>query len=1195
MRQSKVSELIHNSSEYPDLAFAKVAVYFQNVIDLPDGGFEVIPGSEFVVAREARRDNSSKYWINKKVSNFGEVTTFLRARGIDLDHNRFLILQGEVEQIAMMKPKAPSPHEDGLLEYLEDIIGSNRLVTEIDAALKAMEELNEARATKLNAFKASQQQVQQLEGRRAEAEQFIATETQLNGKRCAYYQKNVSAAGEQVAEAEAKRDELTAKLKEEKEKAAGQREELAALEKTYKKKKKEHDRCAEQLDASRKEFQNFEREDIKHREELKAVKGQLKKAQANIEKETKKLGEARGELAAVKEDIPRLETEAAAISKTQATAQKELDGMYTELEKQTAPFRSQIDAAQKRRAPLVDALTAVQSEETLVAEEKGIFDRQVEEGAKEREESQAELDGHAASIQGSKDELKACEAEAKDITAKLAAAQKVVDSAEGKEKDLVAEESEARATYEAGRQATQGSSARSKLIDGLMAAKKSGKIPGIIGRLGSLATIDKQYDVAASTCCGALDHILVADTPAAQACVALLREQSLGVATFIILEKQAAQMGPKMEAAFAAPAGSQRLFDLLDIPKDEHRAAFYYAFRDTLVCDNKDKASKIALGGKVRHRVVTTDGIVINTSGTMEGGGKPMKGRLGPTASEKAEGGMSEAELAKALKKADAALEKLENMRRARDEAAESMQGLQKDAVKCATQQKKLKMLVESADKTRKALEERVKQAANAGALGKDELKQKAELEKQLTQIQKKVAAAQAKVDKEDGELAKLDEKVGAVGGVQLRATKSKVETLGDQLRGLEGKMAKAKSQAEVGDKSVAKMEAGVTKAKDLVTELEAKIESTKAGFKKLEDDAFEVMKRYEACQEELNTKEAELKEMQTHYDEFKSTVGKVRTVEAQIEAQIEDAGRAVKDCAAKLKQWRAKLDKLHESVKSAMEEAKAEAEAAEAKAKADAAATGLVTTEDEPAEEEAAAGGSGDDVLRELSAEELASLDASELASEISQIEEMLNNMQSDLGVIAEYKQRTREHRARTREFDAVTAERDERRQQYETLRQQRLDEFMGGFRIIGTKLKEMYQMITLGGDAELELLDSLDPFSEGIVFSVRPPKKSWKNIANLSGGEKTLSSLALVFALHHYKPTPLYVMDEIDAALDFRNVSIVGNYIKERTRNAQFVIISLRNNMFELADRLVGIYKTNNATKSVAIDPAAFTIAAR
>merc|ERR1712178_421053 len=114
----------------------------------------------------------------------------------------------------------------------------------------------------------------------------------------------------------------------------------------------------------------------------------------------------------------------------------------------------------------------------------------------------------------------------------------------------------------------------------------------------------------------------------------------------------------------------------------------------------------------------------------------------------------------------------------------------------------------------------------------------------------------------------------------------------------------------------------------------------------------------------------------------------------------------------------------------------------------------------------------------------------------------------------------------------------------------------------------------------------------SEGINFSVRPPKKSWKQITNLSGGEKMLASLSLVFALHHYKPTPLYFMDEIDAALDFRNVSIIANYIKERTKNAQFIIISLRNHMFELADLLVGIYKTHDSSKSVAIQPDAFQV---
>lgn len=92
----------------------------------PDA-YEVVPDSTLVVARTAYRNNSSKYTINNKNSTFTEVTTLLKDRGIDLDHKRFLILQGEVESIAQMKPKAPNEHEDGLLEYLEDIIGTSRV------------------------------------------------------------------------------------------------------------------------------------------------------------------------------------------------------------------------------------------------------------------------------------------------------------------------------------------------------------------------------------------------------------------------------------------------------------------------------------------------------------------------------------------------------------------------------------------------------------------------------------------------------------------------------------------------------------------------------------------------------------------------------------------------------------------------------------------------------------------------------------------------------------------------------------------------------------------------------------------------------------------------------------------------------------------------------------------------------------
>ncbi|GJW52706.1 reverse transcriptase domain-containing protein [Tanacetum coccineum] len=91
-------------------------------------------------------------------------------------------------------------------------------------------------------------------------------------------------------------------------------------------------------------------------------------------------------------------------------------------------------------------------------------------------------------------------------------------------------------------------------------------------------------------------------------------------------------------------------------------------------------------------------------------------------------------------------------------------------------------------------------------------------------------------------------------------------------------------------------------------------------------------------------------------------------------------------------------------------------------------------------------------------------------------------------------YREKLSKYNERVEELTLVTKECDETKKHYDGWRKKRLEEFIVGFNIISLKLKEVHQMITLGGDAELELVDSLDPFSEGVVFSVRPPKNSWK-----------------------------------------------------------------------------------------------------
>ena len=122
-----------------------------------------MPNSQVIISRVAYLNNSSKYFINNKASNASEVTTLLKKRGIDLDNNRFLILQGEVEQISLMKPKVEmgfivhlertSDSEEGLLEYLEDIIGSAKYVPLIEAKEVEVEKLNDSRGEVLNRVK----------------------------------------------------------------------------------------------------------------------------------------------------------------------------------------------------------------------------------------------------------------------------------------------------------------------------------------------------------------------------------------------------------------------------------------------------------------------------------------------------------------------------------------------------------------------------------------------------------------------------------------------------------------------------------------------------------------------------------------------------------------------------------------------------------------------------------------------------------------------------------------------------------------------------------------------------------------------------------------------------------------------------------------------------------------------------------
>jgi len=126
------------------------------------------------------------------------------------------------------------------------------------------------------------------------------------------------------------------------------------------------------------------------------------------------------------------------------------------------------------------------------------------------------------------------------------------------------------------------------------------------------------------------------------------------------------------------------------------------------------------------------------------------------------------------------------------------------------------------------------------------------------------------------------------------------------------------------------------------------------------------------------------------------------------------------------------------------------------------------------------------------------------------------------------------------------------------------------------------------LGGNAYLSLDDSEEPYAGGVKFNAMPPMKRFRDMEQLSGGEKTVAALALLFAIHSFRPSPFFVMDEVDAALDNVNVQKVCNYISQRSKDFQFIVISLKDLFYEKSEGVIGICRNvpTNSSRTLTLD---------
>uniref|UniRef100_A0A671LMM2 SMC hinge domain-containing protein n=1 Tax=Sinocyclocheilus anshuiensis TaxID=1608454 RepID=A0A671LMM2_9TELE len=1037
IRSKKLSVLIHSSDAHPDIQSCTVEVHLQKIIDKEGDDYNVIPNSSFYVSRTAAKDNSSSYHISGKKATFKDVGTLLRSHGIDLDHNRFLILQGEVEQIAMMKPKGQTEHDEGMLEYLEDIIGSCRLKEPINILCRRVESLNEQRGEKLNRVKLVEKEKSALEGEKNKAVEFLSLENDVFKKRnllCQFYVHDLQ---KRVSAKEAEKQQIQEDTKELSDKSSQLTEEMKTKNEELKGVEKKLTKLTKFIESQKEKFTQLDLQDVEVREKLKHTKSKTKKQQKQLQKDKEK----------------KKEQELLELSKTVNQTRSRMDVAQSELD----IYLSQHNTAVSQLNQAKDAL----------------------------QEAVDTLRERRAAIKHLNVRIPQCEEQLKKVCVKSLQKRLQVG-------DMRQKVAEAKSSLSTNR-------SRNKVLDSLMQQKRSGKIPGILGRLGDLGAVDEKYDVAISSSCGSLDNILVDPIDTAQRCVTFLKTQNIGVATFIGLDKM--KVWQQSMGSISTPESIPRLFDMVRVKDESVRPAFYFALRDTLVARDLEQATRVAFQKDKRWRVVTLQGQIIEQAGTMTGGGgRVMKGRMGSSVCAD----VTQEQLDKMESELNKELTQLQDWQQRKHQLEEKVHKARRELrdMKNTLEKYTASIQVRHLTEQELHLKTQIKDLeANVISAAPDKAKQK--------QMEKNFEAASTKAGKVEAEVKRLHTLIVDINSHKLKAQQDKLDQINTQLDECSSAITKAQVAIKTAGRNLKKSEDSVSQLEKEMGENEKLMEELTEQLKKLEEAAGEIMQTYQQAEEALPEVQEQHRGVLQQIKALQEQEHALQKESLSVRLKVEHIDTAIAECHNKIKHWEREASRLSlHPIDRAPEELPA---------------------------------------LNPEQLEDIGNPDV--IKNEIALLEDRCSNMKPNLGAIAEFKKKEELYLQRVAELDDITTQRDAFKRGCEDLRKQRLHEFMAGFNIITNKLKENYQMLTLGGDAELELVDSLDPFSEGIMFSVRPPKKSWKKIYNLSGGEKTLSSLALVFALHHFKPTPLYFMDEIDAALDFKNVSIVACYIYVRT----------------------------------------------
>ncbi|RAH83745.1 cohesin complex subunit [Aspergillus japonicus CBS 114.51] len=1137
--------------------------------------YEDDAGEEQQWRRSITSGGVSEYRINGRPVTAQQYNEALEAENILIKARNFLVFQGDVEAIASQSPK-------DLTRLIEQISGSLEYKAEYERLKAEAEEAAESQTVQLNRRRGINSEIKQYQEQKREAENYARKAEERDQAiithilwKLFHFQRLIDASSADILKYQDELKEFRRgvekyekNVEDAKKSHAMVGRDVAKAERNIVKKEKDIEEAAnalvpvdEKVDITRKKVERFAsriaeitREKDTQSANVKQLEKDLKvvdKARAQWEAEWQKtMSKQGGQLSEA--DLQEYEKLKEEVSKRSSAEQLNLDNLRRQRKTEAEglnSLKSKFEGADWQ-------FKTLESETQTLAQRKTSLNDTVKTTSKEIDRKKKELNAVTSErlrVSRMRTELE----EKLQVVLK-----KLLDADDGRKQS----EREIRAK---------------ELISTLKRI-----FPGVKGRVSDLCKPkQKKYSEAVSTVLGRhFDAIVVDNEKTAKECIQHLRDQRAGQATFIPLETiQVKAFNSNLKGLHR---GMRPAIETVDYD-DSVARAISYACGNAIVCDDLATAKYLCYERNVDAKAVTLDGTVIHKGGLMTGG-------KGPQQHSKR---WEDSEVENLYKLKDKLLAGLANLPKGHRRGTEE-ETLQGDLVgleqRLAYARDELKALERNLESKHSELEFVRSQL--------EEMRPKlSEREKSLQDLDKTIAASQQKVSSvEDEVYKKFCKRLGYAnireyevqqGSLQEEAAQKKLEFTTQKSR-IENQLSFERQRLQATVDRVASLQAQYQRDEELIQELEAEQERIRNQMDEYNAELDVLRERLEE-QKEAYAQSAEnlthhRRELQKRTREVEGTLKNVNVLEAEIQRNSSSRYALLRRCKLEdidipLTEDSNPLDQL--PIDDLMQAADPDA------MDVDEDANGVgdaFAVQDYGIEVDFDSLG---DTLKEEDDEKL----EEELLEKVRSLNSELDKMAPNTRAMERLESVENKLRATEKDFEDARKRARRAKDEFEDVMRQRSDLFNKAFSHISEQIGPIYRELTksanypLGGQAYLDIEDSDEPYLDGIKYHAMPPLKRFRDMEHLSGGEKTMAALALLFAIHSYQPSPFFVLDEVDAALDNTNVARIANYIHDHAApGMQFIVISLKNGLFQNSEALVGIYRdqVENSSKSLTLD---------